>query len=409
MKTPRLGLKGSVLPFDSALTGRICEYAAASVLLHAADALTYFGRALASISAGAVETAQHLLYYSELRATHALLARHGVLVLAQKNFVVTAGGTSVEIPIRDTRIRNNGHQSLWVAFSAWTRDPKTTDFFGREISVAGFSLDRWVSSRSTSTPLSSVWPSLLAEWGLDLEIFGADRDSRNHLSYDPTRLDVSPVSFPPSRVWQYISDSWELLEPHAGNPFESIDLFLFREVMETLQLVSNPSTKHLRTASYRTANQKLVDSVLGPGAGGYLVDLLQRPYVDATPQHLLNAKVDPLGPVPMSRKMSGMIGRDLILLRAALGAATDLVMRSGAKSSDLDFWKDDLLSERGVAVPVGVSHLRDMYADVIANLNQSAGMLSMTTVSDLPIANVTYAAELAELARLEQVAAWAVA
>ncbi|WP_157593802.1 hypothetical protein [Rathayibacter tritici] len=115
-------------PYAEDVSTAIAEYAAASVPLHASDAWTYFGRAMHAIASGSIEVAQHLLYYSELRAMHALLFRHGV-VLLRALFIRSDSGVSfrgigfpfgrIEVP--KLAIFGTGSRCGTTLLQAWMR------------------------------------------------------------------------------------------------------------------------------------------------------------------------------------------------------------------------------------------------------------------------------------------------
>lgn len=410
MRNPRTALKGSTLPFTGRVFDRVAEYAATSVALHLADSFSYFSRAMSALAAGASEIAQHLFYYSELRAATAILARHGILIQNYKNFVLSPSAAAVKVPISDGRIANNAHQALWVLFASWSRGSQATDFCGDEIRVAGSSLQDWVDGRDVFTPLSSVWPSLLENWGFDLERFGSDRDLRNHLSYDPTRLDRSASSLPPAEVASLLEDVWSLFEPQRLNPFENLDVLLFRQTMEALHAVHHPSSSSRRASTYRAENLKLCSAVLGPGRGAYLADFLQRPYSAPEPVVLKLANVDPSSSKSLGEKVVGMAGRSIILLRFATAALRNMLARTGTTSVEIDFWLVDLLTQRGISVPTGTPrHYEQMHVDVLESLRELAPLSALRSVSDLPHAHDKFGGQLNNLTGFERVAAWSVA
>jgi hypothetical protein len=410
MRNVRSGLKGKTLPFDLATSNKLAENLAVSVPLHVADALSYFGRGMAALSAGSVEIAQHLFYYSELRATHALLARHGITTLDRKNFVLDSGGIAREVPIADKRISLNSHQSLWVLFAAWTRDPRTAVFCGDQLRVGGSTLNQWVAGRAVATPLSAVFAPLLESWGMDLERFGADRDFRNHMSYDPTRLELDPAALSPSKVAALLAQAWSLFEPTKLNPFENLDMYLMRQTFEALHGVSYGSYPRMSSAAYSKMNQTLATDVLGPGRGDYIVEFLQRPYRQADPTIVKLASRDPNSKSSLEVKLTGMMGRTLILVRFALAALRDLMSRSGISASDIDFWIQDLLFQRAIALPTGAPvDYADLRHDINDNLVDIAPLETMISVEDLPDMVSGYGGQVAVLCGFERVAAWSVA
>lgn len=410
MRFPKQALKGLSLPFDVKISQQVSEYAAATVALHIADALSYFGRAMSALTSGSIEIAQHLLYYSELRATHALLARNGILVIANKNFVINSSGVATEIPISNGRISGNPHQSLWVAFSAWARDPRTTDFGGSQILASGTPLSDWADARAVATPLSAVFPSLLKQWGLDLERFGEDRELRNRLSYDPTRLKLIEGNVSPRLIESLFSQAWSLFEPQALNPFENLDLYLVRQSLEALHRLNYSSSPTLRSAAYRRLNRAMADGAVGVGAGDFVVDFLQRPYADPDPEIIDLADIDPASGKSLEDKVTGMIGRCLILARFGLGAMRDLLEQTSTSPDAMRFWLDDLLLRR--AIPTSVilpARYSDMHDDIDDHLAAISAMRGFSFTNDLPVISQRFGYPIMELCGFERVAAWSVA
>lgn len=406
MHSPRAALKKKYPPHDALLSKRIAEYAAVSVPLHVADAWTYFGRAMAAMSMGAGEVAQHLFYYAELRAAQALLSRHGVLVLAGQNFVLGSVETAkVNMP---GRVGYNEHQALWVAFESWARMPAASDFVGANLSFAGVALGEWVQERPVSVSLSSVISPLMQGWGLDLRSFSGDRTLRNHLSYDPTRMRLTHLGINPSLVSSLYDQVWSLLDPGAGNPFESLDALISRQAFEALELQGNQDRKLLATNSYRRQNEQWSERVLGE-SGRYIADALQHPLSVADPEILKLAGRDTSQKI-LSVRLSAMIGRSLILLRLATGAMRDLMESAGVGQPLVDFWIRDMLDLHGIAVPPdSPTDYAEMYEDVRANLEEIQPLMSLTEPSGLPAMKRDFARPLESLSGFERVAAWSVA
>jgi hypothetical protein len=331
------------------------------------------------------------------------------MVQNRLNFAFATGGIATVIPIRDKRISLNGHQALWVVFDSWARDPRSTTFCGEQIGVAGSSLADWVDGRTIATPLLSVMPSLLKNWGLDLERFGGDRELRNHLSYDPTRIEQKKASLSPSEIESLVSQIWSLMEPQRLNPFENLDTYLARQALEGLHKASNPSVP-TRSASYRSLNRTMAANVLGSGRGEYFMDFLQRPFAEPDPEIVRLASVDPSSSLSLDEKLKGMTGRALILLRFAIASMRDLMFVTGVSANDADFWIRDLLSERAIPIPTSMpADYSDMYGDIRNRLVNIQELQKFRFVNDLPIISERFAGDMVELCGFERVAAWSIA
>lgn len=406
MRDPRHSLRGKPSPHARLLTQRIAEYAAASVPLHVSDAWTYFGRAMSALAMGAPEVAQHLLYYSELRAAQAILSRHGVLILAGQKMVVRPEGTE-RIPITG-RAGHNDHQSLWVAFEGWSKLASATGFCGGVLSVSGSTIQEWISNRPVSASLGSVISPLLQGWGLDLRRFSDDRNLRNHLSYDPTRLELRDLGISPKLIGSLYEQVWALLEPGAGNPFEALDTYISRQAFEAIELKGGSSSRTLASAAYKKSNRVWAENVLGKGRSDFMTDFLQRPYSSPEPEILRLAGTDVSNQM-LSTQLTGMVGRATILLRLATGALRDLVSSAGATVRTVDFWVKDMLAIHGIESPAGNPvDYADLFREVSETLVDIEPLRLLASSSDIPHMKSTYGTPIETLSGFERVPAWSV-
>lgn len=403
-----MALRGQSPPHARVLAERIAEYSAASVPLHAADAWTYFGRAMSAMAMGAAEVAQHLLYYAELRAAHALLARHGVVILNNSNFVLDGGGTRT-IPIPDPRVARNAHQALWVVFDRWAKLPVAATSAGSIMSVAGVTTEEWVANRPIPSTLGAVMSSLLDQWGLDLKRFSRDRDLRNHLSYDPTRLHQTALDVSPQFIARTFQEVWSLLEPASGNPFETLDLYIARQVFEAIHLGGAGRRSELRRSAYRQMNEQWATSMLGSGRGRYISEFLTYPHQVNDPRILSVAGRD-LSQYALSRQLSGMVGRALILLRLATGSLREMLITVGITSADVDFWIGDMLSTHGIAAPDSEpKDYGDLYTGIEDFTLDLERLLLPGATTELADVRTEYASSIEALSSFERVVAWSIA
>jgi hypothetical protein len=407
--TPRAIKKGP--PHGVPLSEAIAEYAAASVPLHVADAWTYFGRAMAAISTGSVEVAQHLLYYCELRAMYGLLFRHGVVLMNSKNFSLTSAG-SLEIPFPSSKraqsVARNEHQAVWVLFRHWAKSPAAASFCEATIRLRGEPLSKWIAERPLPGSLRGVLGELMHGWGLDVARFSVDRELRNQLSYNPTRLRLVPTGVTPEYVAGIYEQVWGLLEPEPSNAFESLDGFIMRDAFAALKK-QDPVRRRISLPPGRTMYQHWVESVLGPDAAPSIVGLFDNPGQHVAPDIYLGAGKS-LSGQSLAQQLSGMIGRAVILLRFSTGAARGLLGAAGATASDVGFWLEDMLTMHGIRLPDGDPlDFFDLYADVDDSVREIALLNGEAKPEDLALITEELAREFTTLSGFERVPAWAVA
>ena len=425
------GVARQSLPFGPALDSDFAEYAAASVPLHLGDAWTYFGQAMHAVSSGAVDVAQHLLYYCELRAMNALLFRHGMVLMAESNFVLTGSGIEkVPFPDGAGRLERNSHQSIWVLFTEWASSARGSRFCGELIQFAGQPLQAWAAERPTPVELTGAMGALLKDWGVDIARFSSDRAVRNNSSYTPTRLHPKPSEVSPAFVADLLEQVWHLVAPVDEVAFQQLDPFIARIAFDTFARgEQGDATGNDEDASdeapmapidpdemdivgpYVPRDQTItafwVERVLGRSAGRFVPEFIDDHVKHPTPSVLIDASPDLTGESP-ARIFNGMVGRALILLRFATGATRDLISAAGCSTDDVDFWIKDMLLMHGIRVPE-TNDYRDLWFDIedaVAGLDE---VRSETDQENLARLNEESAKEMQILVGFERVPAWAAA
>lgn len=409
MHNPRGALRGGP-PHRPTVPPLVAEYAAASAPLHLSDAWTYFGRAISALAMGSADVAQHLLYYCELRAAHALLSRFGVMLLSEQNFVLTATGTTVPIPMPNSSLARNSHQAMWILLRHWSRTQESTSFCGRSLSLSGVSLEKWVDERPQVATLHAVVGTLMDQWGIDLVRFGRDRKLRNQLSYNPTRLKGGTPAATPQYIADLYQQIWMLLEPGQANPFEMLDSFVVRHAFDAFVLQGTAQRSLLASKAVEDMNREWTDRVLGAGQGKFVIDFLGHPRLMGDPGVLAAAGVN-LADRPLLEELTGMIGRALILLRLSTGATRELLSRAGATPLAVDFWISELLEIHGIEKPASAPQdYVDMYDDIRDGLADLEPVIETgSAISEMSALKSQFATQLEALSGFERVPAWAVA
>jgi hypothetical protein len=89
------------------------ECVAASALVHCGDGWGYLGRAADAILKGDLHASVHLIYYSELRASMALLATQGIYIGSGRHFALDGAGGAALLSAEGT------HAAAWKIFDVW--------------------------------------------------------------------------------------------------------------------------------------------------------------------------------------------------------------------------------------------------------------------------------------------------
>lgn len=421
------GTSKKALPFGEELDCDIADYAAASVPLHLGDAWTYFGRAMQAVSSGSIDVAQHLLYYCELRAMNALLFRHGVLLMGERNFVLTTSGIEkVPFPEGAGSLERNSHQSIWVLFTEWARTAGGASFCGDVVRFNGQPLQAWAAERPQPVDLTGAMGSLLKDWGVDIARFSSDRAVRNNSSYTPTRLRPTPTEVSPAYIADLLDQVWRLVAPVGDVAFQQFDPFIARIAFDSFarsettgETTDSDSTdtgvgeedEAEIVGSYvpgdRTATEFWVERVLGRSAGRFVPEFIDDHTKHPTPSVLVDASPD-LSGESAARQFNGMVGRALILLRFATGATRDLIAAAGCSTTDVDFWIQDMLLLHGIRVPE-TSDYRDLWFDVEDAVDELGAVRDDTDGTNLAVLVEEQARQMQVLTGFERVPAWAAA
>lgn len=453
-------------PHSEELGRAIGEYVAASTPLHLADAWTYFGRALSALAAGSIDTAQHLLYYAELRAMHALLYRHGIAPLSERNSVFTRTGTEdIPFPVGSGHIARNSHQSVWVLFDRWINTQVGQQFCSGLIRLAGVPLSVWVQERPYTKPLVGSMTALLQAWGMDIEQFAKDRQLRNTGTYNPTRLGTELTGVTPEFVADLFNQIWTLLEPTDEEPFRLLDQQIARVALDTLSLEqpsgvagghqseaspdaedsgapSVPATPadgapsadgddhwdaddrnqslfdeddedYFPVAGFRSAAPEVAANpssadwasrVVGAETGKLIIEFLDDRNRFPVPAMLASAgTASPEG--TLAERFSAMTGRALILLRFATGATRDLLESTGTTAAELEFWITDMLTLHGIRPPAAQQYF-DLWLDVSDAMERLTELNGNKNPADMAIITETLARQFQTLSGFERVPAW---
>jgi hypothetical protein len=374
------------------------NFLSASVLLHCEDAWTYFGRALGAMAQGSLSLAQHMLYYSELRAALSLLGRNGVYCIDRTNFVIDASGEVSRLSSLGT------HQGVWRFFDGWGKTPAAAGAVASSIGLHGSDLAGWLDSRFGFSSASVMVPELFKKWGVDLGLYARDQKWRNYNSYSPQHLTHAVNAHSPAWLLDCMKDVWRLLIAGGSRPFGELDALLLRAAVRDAYAAQNGAIVSdqafegaVRRAAEQLVESPFVDSVTSLVSGR-----------SSAGQSVLSyAQLRPRIGAPASITTKGMAGRALILLRLSTGNLEQMMRSAGVNSASLQGWADDLFTRTGLSPFAGLDDpLLDGYADVESELellNDESPSFDQAGLAGL---SAPWVAGYHSLSKVERVLAW---
>jgi hypothetical protein len=338
----------------------LAQYIAASAPLHCADGWTYLGRAIDCHSRGDADSARHLSYYAELRATSSLLATEGIGIFSTSHFVVSAPNSCHRVGGS-----NGTHRVAWPALRRWAELQRAGDLFGHSIVINGIMLREWIDHFRSGPSLQPTGLSWLDAWGIDLRNFSEDQEARNESSYRPRGL--SPrISIDVPKSADFVSGLWSLCEPSGQSRFERLDRHLLRLSLEdAFKGITGKSSSGDPSQFKKDVSDMLQQLIPSETARKDWEKFLTRQIEPNDPVVLIEARqTDPLD---HPRQHLQMISRASLLLRVATGACSVLLSEIGVSASDLKFWWSALGLRRGLWGAAGQPpSLTDLWADVDA-------------------------------------------
>lgn len=306
----------------------LCEYIAASAIVHCFDGWSYLGRALEAEISGDQNAARHLGYYAELRAAMSLLASEGIGIV-NRDYII------VEAPQKCTKLKKRRsygtHQFAWDALENWAGLPSSNILF-QVIKPSGIPLQVWLGQfGGGGTFVAKRW---LLQWGLDLSRFSDDREARNLASYQPSALST-PKPRTIHDVMVSVSQLWKMCNPEVSGGFPILDSHLLRISLEMLMPLPR---KIRREKAYRNRVKNMLNGLdLSVDSRKRWNEFLNYELEGKKPQIIQDANgKDNLYSPNYSKQI---LARATLLLRVATGLSADLLDQAGSTvKADLEFW-----------------------------------------------------------------------
>lgn len=307
-----------------------CEYVAAAAFVHSADSWAYLGRALSAVLSGDVHGAVHLCYYAELRAALSLLSSEGVYVGNAITIALTSSGT--------IKVTNEGtHVAAWKCLDKWGDSARARELFGAVIRPIGAPLREWANA--VPGGIQHVIADLVGDIAFDLSSFADDRERRNHVSYQPSRL--QPDDLLASEASSVVNDVWTVLEPESRGTFPVLDRLLLSHILRksysaSHAILDDDGDDTGRTDWSNWASWAAAVAPAGAASDPFFIDLQTTPNDDARDEPLQGVFTRSSGAI--SEFLREMILRTTVLTRLATGACVKLLDESGLADDSVARW-----------------------------------------------------------------------
>ena len=395
---------GAFTPIKQA---NLAHYIASSAQMHCIDGWSYLASAISTLLRGDSFAAVHLAYYAELRAAMAIMATDGVGVLNYRHCALVGPNKAAEL-----QGRMGTHPFAWESLQKWSEKTAAGDIISESITPFGIPLEAWFSTLPGSYTFQPLARSWIRTWGVDLMRLAhpekGDRHARNEASYRPTGLSANrPVSA--QDAIRVAGQFWEMCEPVGSSKFEKLDRRLLRSSVKAFFNGRNQIPASESNEDYRT----FVTSLVGAqsiGSDKYRLEIVE--YLTATEDggvedivHLAKAKIShpDLGHL-------GVISRAFLLLRLASGTVDTTLRIAGVREDDLRFWKNALMSERGIGDPDSPpEEMGDFWKDVDDGLIDIRDRLKSGQDLTLSSMRPEFDDALFKLAGFDAVPLWAIA
>jgi len=211
----------------------LLAYVGSSAPCHAIDGWSFLARAVDSAMRGDTYSAVHFGYYAELRAAMSLLGAEGIGIFDNKHSIVTRGGKVSLFPRKgDVTANPSTHAAVWPILQHWASLSRAVDLIDDLIAPNGIPFSSWLSTAGGIHSVRALAKKWFSSWGLDLEVFDADHDRRNMVSYRPSEFrKASPDADSATR---FVEDLWSLFEPGTANRFPILENLLLRKAWDQL-------------------------------------------------------------------------------------------------------------------------------------------------------------------------------
>lgn len=338
----------------------LSQYVAASTILHCADGWSLLGDSLVCHARGDCDSARHLGYYAELRAAISILATEGIGVFSRKHYVIHPSASCKRLTTP-----HGGHVFTWLALEHWADIKRSTELLKEVIKPQGIPLGDWLNSFLSGTAFHHVGSKWLKSWGVDIHKLSEDRESRNEASYRPTKLNYNGA-LTTNEKSNFLCQLWSIFEPSGSSPFDLLDRHLLRISLEHTFIARHGRITPANRKRFESQISTMLEMILGdsPFATEWRTFLLRQS--DSQPEDPA-VIVEARGNVSVyePKHHIQVAARAALLLRVATGACAKLIVDTGFRHDDLEFWWSRLGEDRGLwENGYGDTDFRNLWADI---------------------------------------------
>ena len=342
----------------------LSQYVAASAILHCADGWSLLGDSLVCHARGDCDSARHLGYYAELRAAISILATEGIGVFSRQHYVIESSASCKRLT-KKRGGKYTTHELTWLALDHWADIKRATELLKEVIKPQGIPLGDWLNSFFSGTAFYPVGSKWLKSWGVDIHKLSDDRESRNEASYRPTKLNYNGV-LAANEKSSFLCQLWNIFEPFGSSPFELLDRHLLRLSLEQTFVAMYGQITSANRNRFESQITTMLERILGdsPFATELRTFLLRQS--DSQPEDP-TIIVEGRGNVSVyePRHHIQVAARAVLLLRVATGACAKLIVDTGFRHDDLEFWWSRLGEDRGLwENGYGDTDFRNLWADI---------------------------------------------
>ncbi len=311
----------------------LTTYIGASSVGHCFDGWKYLGRAISSATELDLNTARHLAYYAELRATMSILSSQGIAIFKDRHIILSKNKIY-------SRKGPSTHPMAWEGLGYFANKRGSAYSLLSIIKPDQHSLNDWLTTLGIDTYREKLGREWLKTWGLDIKRFSLDQEVRNYLSYRPSQINEKhQIDF--KYLVKLIHDIWESSEFPT---FTKIDAQLLRRSMKTgFEFLTGTKVEdHL--PEYEKRISSLVWS-LAPT--GYSPEFWIRYLTDFTDESIIIKEAFGTADLNQPNQYIQMISRAFLLLRIASGYVKQNFEQAGITGKELKFWWSPLIKHLG--------------------------------------------------------------
>jgi len=381
------------------------EYIAASVITHALDAWSYFGRAISALLLGDTFISKHLLYYSELRSAMSILAAQGVGVFDDTHFYIKTKDRCYPI-----RRKGRTHSFVWQAIDYWINNLDSVNDIFKIINPENIPLENWIDNFGIPPGMKNV---IIKNWlksiGFDLQIFEVDRNARNEVSYRPTTINKN-FDLDYFKVLENIISCWKLCEPKTNYGLPKVDEILISNFFYIAFKQSGKRSIKQAPIKFGKRLKQTLESIGMPNERKeYWVNLICDVNRFENVRDIFDyIKIKNISDVNF---IFGMLYRALFLLRISVAFCEYLIKSNSINKEDLEFWWAEIGYTYGLWNDhSSLEYFSDLWEDISFELDTLNDIINETSSADTSQYDIYNSSHIstAKLSSFERVHLWSI-